>query len=155
MQAASTDMYTTLQNFLLSMVGLSVACERVTETIKEWLCPTQQNQANAPSLKRSTVQVIAIFSGMLVTALSTLDPLGITHKDPFSWTDPRQYMNWLVTGILVSGGSAFWNHLLDILQATKAQKEKIAASLPTAPPAGPAKQVAVAAAGAAQPVGAI
>jgi hypothetical protein len=34
----------------------------------------------------------------------------------------------VISGILVSGGSAFWNHLLDILQAAKVQKEKLANS---------------------------
>ncbi len=31
-----------------------------------------------------------------------------------------------MSGILASGGSAFWNHLLDILQAAKVQKENLA-----------------------------
>ena len=115
---------TSIQNFLLAMVGLSVASERVTETVKQWVCP-RLNPAD-PNGNTNVVQVIAIGSGILVTALSTLDPLNITHGAPFQWNKPVFWLSWVVTGILVSGGSAFWNHLLDILQATKVQKEQAA-----------------------------
>jgi len=107
---------TSIQNFLLAMVGLSVAAERVTEVVKQWICPKGGSAA--------LVQTIAIGSGVLVTALSTLDPLNITHGAVFSWSNREFWLCWIVTGILVSGGSAFWNHLLDILQATKVKKEE-------------------------------
>ena len=107
---------TSIQNFLLAMVGLSVAAERVTEVVKQWVCP----KGGSAGL----VQTIAIGSGILVTALSTLDPLNITHGAAFALNKREFWLCWIVTGILVSGGSAFWNHLLDILQATKVQKEQ-------------------------------
>lgn len=107
---------TKLQDFLLAMVGLSVAAERVTETVKQWVCPKGGSAA--------LVQTIALGSGILVTALSTLDPLNITHGAAFAFNRREFWLCWIVTGILVSGGSAFWNHLLDILQATKVQKEQ-------------------------------
>ncbi len=40
----------------------------------------------------------------------------------------KDWACWLVSGILVSGGSAFWNHLLDIVKAAKVQKEAAATS---------------------------
>lgn len=145
---------TTIQNFLLSMVGLSVAAERVTETIKQWICPTA-GSANPKGLSAATVQLIAIVSGIIVTALSTLNPLGIKNADfsyqNLGWRNVHMWLNWIVTGILVSGGSAFWNHLLDMLQAAKVQKEKLAygtapqqvvpAPLPAPVPLAPAVQV--------------
>jgi hypothetical protein len=144
--AATPAVVTSLQNFLLAMVGLSVACERVTETIKQWIWPTPTGGQPAKAPTAATVQVIAIVAGALVTALSTLDPLNITKGAPFAWNNPRYWLSWVVTGILVSGGSAFWNHLLDILQATKVQKENAAivssAALPLAP-ALPVQQVTV------------
>lgn len=124
--AATPAVITGLQNFLLAMVGLSVACERVTETIKQWIWPTPTGGQPAKAPNAAGVQMIAILSGALVTALSTLDPLSITKGEPFAWNNPRYWLCWVVTGILVSGGSAFWNHLLDILQATKVQKENAA-----------------------------
>jgi hypothetical protein len=32
--------------------------------------------------------------------------------------------SWAITGILASGGSAFWNHALDLIKATKVQQEQ-------------------------------
>jgi hypothetical protein len=65
---------------------------------------------------------------MLVTALSGLNPLNIPLAKPFDWFNKADWLSWVISGILVSGGSAFWNHLLDILQAAKVQKEKLANS---------------------------
>jgi hypothetical protein len=84
--------------------------------VKQWVCPKGGSAA--------LVQTIAIGSGILVTALSTLDPLNITHGAAFALNKREFWLCWIVTGILVSGGSAFWNHLLDILQATKVKKEE-------------------------------
>jgi hypothetical protein len=33
------------------------------------------------------------------------------------------YFSYAVVGLLSSGGSAFWNHALDLMQAAKVQKE--------------------------------
>ena len=132
-----TGVTTSIQNFLLAMVGLSVAAERVTETIKQWLYPSG-GQGSGKSPSAAVVQSVAIISGILVTALSTLDPLNITKGAAFAWSKPVFWLSWVVTGVLVSGGSAFWNNLLDILQAAKVQKEQ-AVYGPT-PAAAPAAQ---------------
>lgn len=121
-----------IQNFLLAMAGLSVATERVTEVVKQWLSPNAS--PTGKGLNAATVQGIAILSGIVVTALSTLNPLNIQHAE-FGWRNPHMWLNWITTGILVSGGSAVWNHLLDILQAAKVQKEQQAYG--TAPAAAP------------------
>jgi hypothetical protein len=118
------DIASVWTNFLTQMVGLSVATERVTETIKQWVntSPATTQQA----AKRSgLVQLIAIVSGVLVVAISGLNPMNIPGFIPFSFSR-GSCMSWLVTGLLVSGGSAFWNHLLDILKATKVEKEQAA-----------------------------
>jgi drug/metabolite transporter (DMT)-like permease len=119
----------TITVFLTAMVALSVAAERVTETAKQWLgsylnkIPTNYYAA--------IVQTFAILAGMLVTALSGQYPIPVPQSltptlTAFDFSDGRNWLYWLVTGILVSGGSAFWNHLLDILQSTKVQKETAA-----------------------------
>jgi hypothetical protein len=46
----------------------------------------------------------------------------------FDWWNKADWMGWIISGFLVSGGSAFWNHVLDILKATKVQKEQLANS---------------------------
>jgi hypothetical protein len=121
-----TDPASALTLFFTQMVGLSVASERVTETVKQWLGPTLANWSAARY--SGAIQTIAIVSGMLVTALSGLNPLNIPLAKPFDWFNKADWLSWLISGILVSGGSAFWNHLLDILQAAKVQKEKLANS---------------------------
>jgi hypothetical protein len=121
-----TDPASALTLFFTQMVGLSVASERVTETVKQWLGPTLANWSAARY--SGAIQTIAIVSGMLVTALSGLNPLNIPLAKPFDWFNKADWLSWVISGILVSGGSAFWNHLLDILQAAKVQKEKLANS---------------------------
>lgn len=119
------DVTGTLTTFLTQMVALSVATERVIEIIKQWFmsAPTTEKQA---ATRTWVVQLIAVFSGILVVALSGLNPIGVSGFEPVSFKNPKDWACWVVGGFLVSGGSAFWNHLLDILKATKVEKETAA-----------------------------
>jgi hypothetical protein len=110
--------------FVTQMIGLSVASERVTETVKQWVSPSLSHLT--PARSAAMVQTLAMISGMAVVALSGLNPLTIPKFVPFGWMNPADWLSWLIGGVLVSGGSAFWNHILDILQATKVRKEQIA-----------------------------
>jgi len=118
-----TDIAGEWTNFLTQMVGLSVATERVTETVKQWigLVPTD---VHAAARKSVIIQMVAIVSGVLVVGLSGLNPMSMPGFEPYSPRQIADWLCWLVTGLLVSGGSAFWNHLLDILKATKVEKEE-------------------------------
>lgn len=118
--------------FLLCMVALSVATERVTEMVKQWIGPTLSRWLS-PARYTAAIQFIAIASGIFVSALSGRNPIGIPEFEPFRWSKPENWLAWIVTGILVSGGSAFWNHLLDILQATKVAREQALTPPPPAP----------------------
>ncbi len=112
-----------LTTFVTAMVGLSVATERVTDTIKQWIWGDgTPNPQTAPGW----VQFIAILSGIFVSALSGMNPLNVTDFHAWKWNEPATWAVCVVSGILASGGSAFWNHLLDILQAAKVQKENLA-----------------------------
>lgn len=120
-----TDVASEWTNFLTQMVGLSVATERVTETIKQWIVSAPASVQGA-ARKSMIVQLIAIVSGVLVVGMSGLNPMGMPGFEPYRPRVLADWMCWLVTGLLVSGGSAFWNHLLDILKATKVKKEELA-----------------------------
>jgi len=122
---SGTDLSTTLTNFVTVMVGLSVASERVTETIKQWICPILGKFLNAKAIS-AVVQMVAVASGMFVAALSQVNPLNL--KSP-------NWVIWVITGLLICGGSAFWNHVLDIIQATKVQKQTAAFGTVAVPPA--------------------
>jgi hypothetical protein len=119
-----TDPLGPLIVFVTQMIGLSVASERVTETAKQWVSPALSRLS--PARNAALVQTMAMISGMAVVALSGLNPLTIPRFVAFGWTNPADWLSWLIGGVLVSGGSAFWNHILDILQATKVRKEQIA-----------------------------
>ena len=114
-------------SFMTTMVGLSVATETVTQIIKQWL-----SKGTTPPPVGLT-QFISFGIGFLVVAFSGQDPLGIhgfaSGLDGFRhW---QNWLDWLLSGLLVSGGSAFWNHALDIVQAAKVQKEQaVNAALP-------------------------
>ena len=121
-----------LTSFATQMLGLSVAAERVTETIKQWSNsrsggpPTTTPAAAAHS---ANMQVLALFASIVVVTLTHADPLGIVDHwaGGSSWYSahhiPRA-LSIFVTGLLVSGGSGVWNHILDILKATKVDAEQ-------------------------------
>ncbi len=46
----------------------------------------------------------------------------VAESGPMYWVFKAG--SFLVTGVLASGGSAFWNHALDLLKATKVQQEQ-------------------------------
>ena len=114
----------TLTIFVTQMLGLSIAAERVTETIKQSISGITVKLG--PSLQSALTQLIAIVSSMIVVALSHADPMNVVKTAcPEGWLHcPRAWENILFTGILASGGSAVWNHLLDILKATKVDAEQ-------------------------------
>ncbi len=123
-----------LTTFLAQMVALSVAAERVTETIKQFTQnPAPAATPQAAATRSWIVQLIAIASGVFVVALSGLNPANINPSKFVAGFDLKDdWTSWLITGILVSGGSAFWNNLLDILKAAKVQKEATANTTPGA-----------------------
>jgi drug/metabolite transporter (DMT)-like permease len=122
-----TDPLGALTVFVTQMIGLSVASERVTETIKQWV-GTSLAAKMGPDRYSGAIQTLAILSGVFVTALSGLNPLSMPDFKAFDWWNKADWMGWIISGFLVSGGSAFWNHVLDILKATKVQKEQLANS---------------------------
>jgi hypothetical protein len=117
-----SQIFNELTNFVTAMVALSVASERVTETAKQFLSAgLAKLSANVSS---ACTQVLAILSGVIVVAFSGMDPLQVIPSGAAQNSGP--WLHLAVSGVLVSGGSAFWNHVLDILKATKVQKEATA-----------------------------
>ena len=119
----AVDPLSAMSNFALAMLGLSVATERVTETVKQWICPVMNPSGAGADRYAAVIQTIAILAGVLVTACSGLNPLNMPSFVPYAWNNPADWLCWGISGVLVSGGSAVWNHVLDILRAAKVQKE--------------------------------
>ena len=131
-----------LSAFATAMAALSVASERVTETVKQWLNPMEKERRLSWLASDWFTQLVAILSGILVVALSGTDPIGSLGLSSSHLNLPHvgwgltKWFPLIMAGILVSGGSATWNHILDILKAAKVQKETDAnKNLPAGEPA--------------------
>lgn len=118
-----------LTAFVTAMAALSVAAERVTSTVKQWFNP---KPGSALSFFGSPwfTQIIAFLSGVLVIWLTGQDPMTLIGVGaaqavggPGAGQGSISPVHLAFGGLLVSGGSATWNHILDILQAAKVQKE--------------------------------
>jgi hypothetical protein len=117
----------TLSNLVASMIALSVGVERIVEIFKGIF----KSVNNAP----------AVLIHLLSTALGTSVALAIGPHNLASCFPPStngnsltQIASSVLLGLMASGGSAFWNHVLDIIGAVKKVKETAANALPSARP---------------------
>lgn len=127
MSSNPTDALTTS---LTALVTLSVATERVTQIAKQWLTGTSWLTPKGQPPPVFVTHLIAFVSGVLVAVLSGQNPIGypkfVTFENWAQWGAwaKSDWISWLLSGILISGGSAFWNHALDFVKAAKVQKEQ-------------------------------
>src|SRR5215471_5198636 len=138
-----------LTAFLSAMIALSVAVERVVEIIKgmsqrlrEDPDPRTDPQGKGAARRRLVLQVLAALAGTV--AALTIGPRNFLNVLPAGgYESPIRWIEALFIGLMASGGSAFWNHTLDIVGAIKNVKESLAAAqqAPVAtkpvPPRGP------------------
>jgi hypothetical protein len=108
----------------MSMIALSMGVERVVEIIKgmvPWL-RTADPDNDKDSWRCLVLQVMAAIAGGVIAGV----------------TGPQNFLPWLkgdsglwgvpsciLLGLMASGGSAFWNHALDIVGAIKDTKEHL------------------------------
>jgi hypothetical protein len=110
------------------LAALSVATERITETIKglpflsKWLA-TEQSAGAAEELRKTAIHVIAIGVG---TTLASLIKGQLPPTFPVKITD---FATSLVFGAMTSGGSALWNSALDITREVNRQKQLLTTQL--------------------------
>lgn len=111
------------------LAAISVADERIVELLKgyiPWIATTSTNPTHE-SWRRASIQLLAAAVGTVLAwqmkgQLAALLPTG-------PWV-------YVVFGLMSSGGSGLWNHLLDIVRATKVNKElQVSASAADAPAA--------------------
>lgn len=116
------DSMTTLLTLLLT---LSLATERVTETIKgipvvSGFLARKDLKGWEDELRKALIHIIAIatgtyFASQLSGQIAHL--LSPTKDIPLSWPI------WLLFGALASGGSGIWNTALDLAREFSKQKE--------------------------------
>ncbi len=97
------------------LAALSVATERLVEIIKGSI-PPLNNQAKNPTLegfRQATLHVLAALCGLVTAYMAQASLQGIL---PGNWSPWGSYC---VIGLLVSGGSGFWNSILSYAKASK------------------------------------
>jgi hypothetical protein len=139
------------------LATLSVAVERAVETFKNFI-PYLNNPlppGPAENRRRAIMSLVAVVFGTIAAYLAKGQIQAIPAAKWLVSPDLHD-TGYLIIGFLTAGGSAFWNHVLDILSALKTQKEKVANALaplaapaPVAPPASPAAAAPAAGAAAA------
>ncbi len=124
---------TALTSFVALMLAVSVATERMVEVLKGWFPNTKLFKADTDSTKEAHrcawIHVLAGVCGLAVAAVGKIDIFQVLHIDSWAHTTALSIAfyraaSWSIIGILASGGSAFWNHALDLIKATKVQQEK-------------------------------
>ncbi|HTW49394.1 MAG TPA: hypothetical protein VMD92_15680 [Acidobacteriaceae bacterium] len=118
-----------LSTLLATMVALSVAVERVVEILKQF-CGTWPvakllfTARPTPGAENARCAWMYVLSGCIGAVLSAYTGAGaqiLPHGNP--------HLADAVAGLLSSGGSSFWNHALDMMQAAKVVKEQTAAAV--------------------------
>jgi hypothetical protein len=121
-----------LAAFLSSMIALSVGVERIVEIIKGLSQKLRDDPHPDPGGKGSArrhlrLQATAALAGMIVAL--TIGPHNLFASIPEAdYSKPIRWIASLLLGLMASGGSAFWNHALDIIGAVKSVKEQAASS---------------------------
>lgn len=113
-----------MTQFLAYVAALSLATERIAEMLKgtiPLLGREIQQNATAEGFRRAGVQLIAVLIGSGFALLS---------KEIITETFKLQgdVATYLMFGAMASGGSGFWNSLLDISREIKKQREALTAT---------------------------
>jgi hypothetical protein len=125
---------TDLQSFLTTIAAVSVAVERVVEILKQtigtvpiikWVF-TNNTDAKQNSWRCAVIHLLSAGIGGAIAACSKIT-LNFVHAFG-SCTGPKciAVFTYVLIGLLSAGGSAFWNHALDLVKASKVQKEQTA-----------------------------
>jgi hypothetical protein len=108
-----------LNGFLTYIAALSVATERVTEFIKRipWLSGvlSTRREGSAEDMRVIAVNLLAVVIGMVLchSFPQGFQSAGLADGKDASW------LLCLGCGVLASGGSGFWNSVLDTLRGVK------------------------------------
>lgn len=121
-----------LTKFITMMMAISIASERVVEMLKGWFpgFPLFKPLSD-PQKESQRIAFMHLLSGVVGSIVAA-----VSHVNVFSLlpvvkpADPKpvetlghMILSYIVCGLLASGGSAFWNHALDIIKAVKVQQE--------------------------------
>ncbi|MBB5055475.1 hypothetical protein HDF16_000144 [Granulicella aggregans] len=119
-----------LQSLVATSLALSVAVERVIEILKQsvgatplfaWLFAPSTN----PQMESWRCTAIHLLSALIGGAIAKFSGIDILSSLGAS-AGAHPVLSYGVMGLLSAGGSAFWNHALDLIKAVKIDKEDTA-----------------------------
>jgi hypothetical protein len=113
---------------LASLAVLSLATERITEAIKglpflNKLLATEQQEKSKEEIRKAAIHILAIAVGTTL-AYMTRDQLSTALGIKFD-----SFLICLVYGAMASGGSGFWNSVLDVARQFNKQKQLVTEEL--------------------------
>ena len=124
-----------LTTFFASMLALSVGVERVVEIVKGMVPFLRDDPRHGTdpaghrtAWRRIILQLLAVVAGAVTAAV--VGPDLFIKRLPTAGT--AGIGACVLLGLLGSGGSALWNHLLDIVGAIKGVRESVAQQVETA-----------------------
>ena len=143
-----------LSTLVATLLAVSIACERIVESLKGifpslWIF--KRTTGNAEAQRDACLHILAGVCGAFVAWASGIHLQMLLGLGGNGGT-AGNFLGYLVLGLLASGGSAFWNHVLDILHAAKVQQEHNAALAGGASPEGSAQTDKANVTGASAPV---
>ncbi|HEY6305551.1 MAG TPA: hypothetical protein VI488_03710 [Candidatus Angelobacter sp.] len=148
--ADTSSLIGSLSTFAALMAGISIAVERVVEIIKGAVPPLSNTWPKYDNVRAGILQLMAAATGAIIASQM---PDQIKNSMPSGLGGQLSWQVYVVLGLMVSGGSGAWNHVLDILAAVKTKQAALASqsSMGFAPTASAAAPMAAAAAAAAGP----
>jgi hypothetical protein len=114
-QADPNQASVTITNAISLLAALSVATERLVEIIKgaiPWLNNENEN-STLEGWRQALLHLLAAISGFVTAWLANASFANIL---PGGW---NRWAGYCLIGLLVSGGSGFWNSILSYAKASK------------------------------------
>lgn len=114
----ANDLATNATGFITLMGALSLGVERAVETIKGFVPYLNQDQSDPKKdqIRGAILRIIAAICGA-VAAAGVQSQVAATL--PALSADKIGFASYIILGLLSAGGSAFWNQVLDVMQAIK------------------------------------
>ena len=124
--ATSAVVGISLASIIAHEAALSVSVERIVEILKGYCpfwpflpfkaasaAPSTDRAATIESARCATLHLLSAVIGTTICWAGHLNFLHVAHVRG----------GYIAAGLMASAGSAFWNHILDIVKAAKVEKE--------------------------------
>jgi len=133
------DLIANAAGFVTLMAALSLAVERTVETIKGFVPFLNEPITNNPRKEAQRGALVRLLAATVGAFAAAGIQSQVSATAPVLSFSNIGVLSYVILGLLTSGGSAFWNHILDLLQAIKQKQAAAAPVKPAAVAAGAGK----------------